>query len=57
MKRATGSGGVGISYTEEPYGQAYERACEESEFGLPEDLDDPHAYHGKSPACDTSIGQ
>lgn len=57
MKRATGSGGVGLSYTEETYGSAFERAQDESEFGLPEDYDDPHAYHGFSPPCDPIIGQ
>lgn len=57
MKRATGSGGVGLSYTEENYGSAYERACEESEMGLPVGFDDPNAYHGKTPPCDPIIGQ
>jgi hypothetical protein len=56
MAQTTGFGGIGLSYTDECYGEAFERAKDESEFGLPGGYDDPHAYRGKSPACEPVIG-
>jgi len=57
MKRATGSGGVGLSYTDERYGEAFEREQDESEYGLPEQYSDLNDYRPKSPVCDLVIGQ
>jgi len=52
VRQPTGSSGVGLSYTEENYGEAFEREGGDSEFGLPENFDDPYAYRGKTPPMD-----
>ena len=47
--------GVG-SLGETLIGEAYERASQASEFGLPEGYVDPTDYRGKTPPCDADIG-
>ncbi len=37
-------------------GRAYERGCEESEFGLPIGYEDPSIYHGTTPECEPNVG-
>jgi hypothetical protein len=56
MNKPTGNSGVGVSFADVQIGVAYERAREESEFGLPVDYIDPHQYHAKAPEPERIIG-
>jgi hypothetical protein len=48
---------VGVGYLGETrIGEAYERSTAESDFGLPENYDDPTEYRPKSPACNRQVG-
>ena len=56
MKRRPDHSQPLVSHVSE-IGVAYERERQASEFGLPENFDDPNAYRGKTPPCDPIIGQ